>query len=112
MNPPASSVLPRYAAEDTVLNGVFIPKGAKISIDIHEMHHSPRIWKDPEVFNPDRFMEGGNAESLAGSGMSWLPFSNGARQCIGMNFSLAEQRVFLPLLRKSQVDPFNGYDLS
>lgn len=100
MNPPVTSGLPRYAAEDTELNGVFIPKGAKIGIDIHEMHHTPRIWRDPEVFNPDRFLPGGEAESLSGMGMTWIPFSNGARQCIGMNFSLAEQRIVLPLLCK------------
>lgn len=90
----------RTAAEDSELDGVFIPKGTKVALDIHDMHNSPRIWKDPETFNPDRFLPGGEADQLAGSGMAWLPFSNGARQCIGMNFSLAEQKVLLPLLRK------------
>ncbi|KAI9479545.1 cytochrome P450 [Zychaea mexicana] len=42
-----------------------------------------------------RFAPGGEAEH---NGMSWLPFSIGARQCIGMNFSLAEQRFLLPML--------------
>ncbi|KAL1934596.1 hypothetical protein VTP01DRAFT_6778 [Rhizomucor pusillus] len=78
--------------------GCIIKEGAKIGIDIHEMHHTPRIWRDPEVFNPDRSLPGGEAESLSGMGMTWIPFSNGARQCIGMNFSLAEQRIVLPLL--------------
>lgn len=105
MNPPIGSGLPRIAAEDTELNGVFIPKGAKLSIDIYETHHSPRFWKDPEVFNPDRFADGGEAsEKAAGSGYSWIPFGNGSRQCIGMNFSLVEQSVLLPLLRKSPMD--------
>lgn len=90
----------RTAAEDSELDGVFIPKGTKVALDIRDMHNSPRIWKDPETFNPDRFLPGGEADQLAGSGMAWLPFSNGARQCIGMNFSLAEQKVLLPLLRK------------
>jgi cytochrome P450 len=31
---------------------------------------------------------------------TWLPFGNGARQCIGMNFSLNEQRVLLSMLCK------------
>lgn len=100
MNPPAASLLPRTTTQDTDLNGVLIPKGTLIGIDVHELHHNPRVWKDPEVFNPDRFLEGGEADELTGKGMTWLPFSNGSRQCIGMNFSLAEQRVLLPLLRK------------
>ncbi|CAO3622920.1 unnamed protein product [Cunninghamella echinulata] len=33
--------------------------------------------------------------------MAWVSFSNGSRQCLGMNFSLLEQRVILCcLLRK------------
>lgn len=82
------------------------------------------ISKDPETFRPERFEPGGEAEKHAGLGMSWLPFSNGQRQCIGiqhkkrlksaldedidngfkctigMNFALVEQRVFLPMLCK------------
>jgi hypothetical protein len=34
-------------------------------------------------------------------GRTWLPFSTGSRQCIGMNFSLNEQRVMLSMLCKS-----------
>jgi cytochrome P450 len=34
------------------------------------------------------------------SGMKWTPFGNGTRQCIGMNFSLYQQRVLIAMLRK------------
>lgn len=106
MNPTVGSTLARVASEDTELNGVFIPKGAKLFIDIYETHHNPRFWKDPEVFNPDRFLADDGAKQAsdkltASSGFSWIPFGEGARQCIGMNFSLVEQSVLLPLLRKS-----------
>ncbi|KAI9267665.1 cytochrome P450 [Helicostylum pulchrum] len=48
----------------------------------------------------ERFRPGGEADQkISGEfGNSWIPFSNGARQCIGMNFSLAEQRVVLSML--------------
>ncbi|KAI8143746.1 cytochrome P450 [Fennellomyces sp. T-0311] len=95
MDPPAANVITREATEDTDLSGVFIPKGTKIMLDIYAIHHNPTVWKDPETFNPERFApEGENSRG----GLSWVPFSNGARQCIGMNFSLAEQRVLLPML--------------
>lgn len=100
MNPPAAALLPRVATEDTELSGAVIPKGTLISIDVHELHHNPRVWKDSDVFNPERFLEGCYTEDLAGMGMTWLPFNNGARQCLGMNFSMIEKHVFLPLLRK------------
>ncbi|KAI7882939.1 cytochrome P450 [Lichtheimia hyalospora FSU 10163] len=100
LHPPANSIAVRTTQKDTDLAGTFIPKGTQVTIDIHEMHHNPNIWNSPEEFRPERFMSGGEAEQLSGNGMSWLPFSNGARQCIGMNFSLTEQRVLLPMLCK------------
>ncbi|CDS08804.1 hypothetical protein LRAMOSA10165 [Lichtheimia ramosa] len=98
ISPPVAAMTTREAQEDTELGGKFIPKGTKVNLDIYELQHNPTVWKDPNTFRPERFAPGGEAEELAGSGMSWVPFSNGQRQCIGMNFSLAEQRVFLPML--------------
>lgn len=98
MTPPVSAIFARAPEEDTDLNGVYIPKGTPVAVDIRNMHYNPKVWKDPYRFNPDRFAPGGEAESQ--EGMAWLPFSNGGRQCIGMNFSLAEQRVLLSMLCK------------
>lgn len=141
MSPPIADIITRVTHEDTEIAGTFIPKGTRGTIDVYNLHHNPTVWKvcmltyawycnltydlkDPETFRPERFEPGGEAENLAGLGMSWLPFSNGQRQCIGiwqekwlkgaldedidnafkciigMNFSLAEQRVFLPMLCK------------
>ncbi|RUS21135.1 cytochrome P450 [Endogone sp. FLAS-F59071] len=104
MFPPASAVLPRRTTADVDLGPYHIPKGSLVSMDIYAMHHNPVNWENPDHFDPGRFAEGGENESKMGSGngasYSWIPFSNGARQCIGMNFSIAEQRVVLSMLRK------------
>lgn len=86
MSPPAASLVSRVTKEDTEIAGTFIPKGTRTTIDIYNLHHNPTVWKDPEIFRPERFAPGGEAEEHAGLGMSWLPFSNGARQCIGNVF--------------------------
>ncbi|KAI9279778.1 cytochrome P450 [Sporodiniella umbellata] len=100
---PADSLLPRVAREDIAINGTFIPKGSTINLDIYAIHHDPKYWTDAEEFIPERFDIGGEQENH--EGLTWLPFSNGARQCIGMNFSLTEQRLLLTmLLRKYEVD--------
>ncbi|CAO3622916.1 unnamed protein product [Cunninghamella echinulata] len=92
-------VSPREATKDFNLNGTFIPKGTQLNVSIYDLHHSSNVWNDPDTFNPDRFAPGGEADKKAG--MAWVPFSNGSRQCLGMNFSLLEQRVILSsLLRK------------
>ncbi|KAG0181653.1 cytochrome P450-dit2 [Apophysomyces sp. BC1021] len=95
---PVSAVIPRRTAEDLELSGYFIPKDTALAIDIYALHHNPNVWEDPEKFDPERFAPGGEAENMTRGGLSWLPFSNGGRQCIGMNFSLVEQRVLLSML--------------
>lgn len=82
--------------EDVDLNGIFIPKGTRVTVDMHTMHYSPMLWQDPEVFNPDRFLDDG--EHSQHRGLAWLPFSSGGRQCLGMNFSLTEQRVVMSMM--------------
>ncbi|KAJ2964876.1 hypothetical protein NQZ79_g334 [Umbelopsis isabellina] len=96
--PPVPRSQLRRVEEDTELAGVVIPKGVHMQADIYFTHHNPNIWKDPEVFRPERFAAGGENEENAKHGLAWAPFGGGARQCIGMNFSFAEQRVILAML--------------
>ncbi|KAI8146548.1 cytochrome P450 [Fennellomyces sp. T-0311] len=96
ITPPIVSTIARVATSDTELAGVFIPKGTRVGLDIYELHRNPQVWKNPDTFDPERFAPGGEAEQIGG--MPWAPFSSGTRQCIGMNFSLVEQRVLLPMM--------------
>ncbi|KAI9248283.1 cytochrome P450 [Phascolomyces articulosus] len=98
MDPPAVSMVARTATKDTELSGVFIPKGTRLTVDVYELHRNPRIWNNPNQFDPERFAPGGEAEQLSATGLPWVAFSNGARTCIGMSFSLLEQRVSLSML--------------
>ncbi|CAO3627229.1 unnamed protein product [Cunninghamella echinulata] len=98
---PAVTTTPRIVTQDTELSGVFIPKYTILEVAIYDLHHSKNVWKNPETFDPDRFTKGGEAEQKAREGLTWVPFASGPRMCIGMNFSLAEQRVMLSaFLRK------------
>ncbi|KAG2199879.1 hypothetical protein INT46_009819 [Mucor plumbeus] len=97
-HPPAYNTTARVATEDINMDGIYIPKGTKMCLDIYNLHHNPDVWMEPYTFNPDRFAPGGEADNQ--EGIAWAPFSNGARQCIGMNFSLVEQRVVLSMLLK------------
>lgn len=89
----------RRTVEDIDLAGTIIPKGSDISVDIAALHMDPKTWQNPEQFIPDRFEEGGEFDKRSG-GLTWAPFSNGSRQCLGMNFSLTEQRLVLSMLCK------------
>ncbi|KAI8090035.1 cytochrome P450 [Halteromyces radiatus] len=94
---PAAMTITRKAVEDFDMNGTFIPKGTSVVVEMNALHHNPEVWKNPEHFDPERFAPG-NEHDVSHEGMTWIPFSSGSRGCIGQNFSMHEQRVFLTML--------------
>jgi cytochrome P450 len=80
--PPSTSLIKREAKVDTELAGVFIPKGTVLNVDQISLHYSASLWKDPTKFDPERFADGGELESMP-STYAYLPFGGGSRQCIG-----------------------------
>ena len=46
----------RYCNEDCVLGGVQFRKGALVVLVIDSIHQNPTVWRDPEVFSPDRLV--------------------------------------------------------
>ncbi|GJJ15066.1 hypothetical protein Clacol_009341 [Clathrus columnatus] len=89
---PPVITLPKVAAEDTAipialpdgrLEPVFIPKGMEIYLNTSGLHYNPRYWDDPNTFNPSRFRKDYNKDAF-------IPFSAGARGCIGRGFAETE----------------------
>ncbi|CAO3679338.1 unnamed protein product [Umbelopsis vinacea] len=100
---PATSIVQRVTTQNTELGGFFIPKDTLVIVDIIATHYHPKYWKNPTVFNPDRFVEGGEVDSQSPF-PAYMPFGGGVRQCIGMNFSTVEQRIALSsILRKYEL---------
>ncbi|KAI0058840.1 cytochrome P450 [Artomyces pyxidatus] len=50
--------IPHYTAADDVYQGMFIPKGTTVFANQAAMLHDPSVYKDPDVFDPDRFAHG------------------------------------------------------
>jgi cytochrome P450 len=98
---PAPIIRGRMATKDIAYKNMIIPKGATVSLYFHINHTNPDFWEDPLKFDPERF----NAENKKGRHhFLYVPFGAGLRQCIGNNFSLIEQRIFLiRLLQKYRV---------
>ncbi len=92
--PPAWS-LGRENLQDDKILGYDIPKGSIIFISNYTLHRDPRFWKDPEVFNPDRF----DPELVkARPKTHYLPFGAGPRMCIGNHFAMMEMQLILSTL--------------
>jgi len=95
--PGVRSLGGRYTPKDTVLGHVKLPAGAFVQADLVTMAHSKKIWGDPFVVRPERWY----AENLTKEQRkAWMPFSIGPRVCIGMGFSLLEQKILLVNLLK------------
>ncbi|XP_010527268.1 PREDICTED: cytochrome P450 82G1-like [Tarenaya hassleriana] len=97
--PPAPLTGIREASEDCYVGGYRISKGTRLLINLWKLHRDPKIWQEPEVFRPERFM----VEETKGwdkSGYEYIPFSSGRRSCPGMNLGL--RVVYLVLARLLQ----------
>lgn len=86
--PPAWLVTRRALGPD-VLGGREIPAGALIILSPWLLHRHPSAWRDPETFDPTRFLDG-SADRTA-----FVPFGAGPRQCIGRDFAYVEGVLML-----------------
>ncbi|KAK7029404.1 hypothetical protein VNI00_014658 [Paramarasmius palmivorus] len=48
--------LPHTTTQDDIHDGYLIPKGSVVLANIWKMARDPAVYKNPEVFNPDRFI--------------------------------------------------------
>lgn len=79
----------------TTLNGLTIPKGTQVIPLIHAVHMDPTLWKDPEAFNPERFI---GADGSIHKPDFFIPFGVGRRMCLGDVLAKAELFLFLSSL--------------
>ncbi|CAF1184514.1 unnamed protein product [Adineta ricciae] len=80
----------RVASQDYQLGNYLIPKGSIINASIYPIHHDSNIWPDPEKFIPERFLP---SEKAKRHPVSFIPFGEGPRNCIGMRFALVEAKL-------------------
>jgi len=90
LHPPVALFVSREASEDVPYKGKVIPKGSLVGVFFQIVQTNPDVWEDPLVFRPERWNDKKGKHKF-----SFLPFSLGPRQCIGMAFANLEIRLFL-----------------
>lgn len=95
--PPVTDVS-REATQDCEIGGYSIPKGATLIASQWVMHHDPRYFANPEVFNPERWAN--DFEKSLPQGV-YFPFSLGPRICIGKSFAMMEAVLLLATIAQS-----------
>lgn len=89
---PSVPIIGRKSAGDMKIDGQTIPAGVDIAVLIYAIHHNPEVFPEPDKFDPERFNE---ENSVKRHPFSYIPFSAGARNCIGQKYALLEIKVTL-----------------
>ncbi|XP_035459320.2 cytochrome P450 4d2 isoform X1 [Spodoptera frugiperda] len=100
--PPVPLIIRKVLEDITLPSGRVLPAGSGVACSIWGVHRDPKYWgPDAEKFDPDRFLpERFNLEHAC----SYMPFSNGPRNCVGYQYALMSIKTALStILRKYRV---------
>ena len=90
--------IPHSTTADVKIAGYTIPKDTIVFANLWSANHDSKVWKDPDVFNPGRFLdEEGHVLDLKLM-PSFLPFATGRRKCLGESLAIMELVSFLGTL--------------
>lgn len=92
---PPLFMLVRVAMEDFVHAGYFIPKGTWVLISPTVTHRIPDLFKNAEVFDPDRFAPPREEDKRD---FAFVPFGGGRHKCMGNAFALLQIKAILAIL--------------
>ncbi|CAH8349462.1 unnamed protein product [Eruca vesicaria subsp. sativa] len=96
INPLVPLLIPRETLRDVKIGGYDIPKKTWIHVNVWAVHRNPNVWKDPEAFIPERFLN--NEIDYRGLNFELLPFGSGRRMCPGMGMGMGMALVHLTLV--------------
>jgi cytochrome P450 len=72
------------------LNGYVIPPGVEINPSIRMIHRDPKLYPQPQRFDPERFLVDDAPDTY-----TWVPFGGGTRRCLGASFAQMEMRIVI-----------------
>lgn len=81
--------LPRISTDACVVDGYYIPKNTRLSVNIWAIGRDPEVWENPLDFIPDRFLSGSNERiDPRGNHFELIPFGAGRRICAGSRMGM------------------------
>lgn len=105
LDSPVWTVGRQAIQEDEVL-GYRIPRGSSVMVLISMIHRDPRVWPNPEGYDPGRFLP----ENTKGRPrQAYMPFGAGRRVCVGSTFATVEATLLAAMIsRKLRFDMPGG----
>ena len=89
---PTVAMISRQACQEDEINGVRIPRGTMINLNIWLTHRNPAHWRDPDTFDPERFAPELRRDRPK---HAYFPFGGGPRICIGNGLAMMEAHLIL-----------------
>lgn len=71
-----------------------------VVISPYVLHRHRRLWRDPDLFDPGRFLGGDAGTGETVERFAYLPFGVGPRLCIGATFALQEATLVVAALMR------------
>ena len=70
---------------------IVIPKGVLVQIPSVNMMKDPKYWKNPESFDPSRFLD--EEQNVERGPYAFFTFGHGPRNCVGKRFALLQNKL-------------------
>ncbi len=92
---PPITFLPRVATAPTMIGHRRVRRGALVMVAPWVLHRHAAYWRDPHVFDPDRFLPEREAALTPGA---YIPYGLGPRVCAGAAFAQTEAVLLIARL--------------
>lgn len=104
---PPTPLIGRMAHASDHLGDERISAGATILISPWLIHRYTRLWEEPDLFKPERFLPGARERIPR---FAYLPFGAGPRVCLGMGFAMQEAvSVLATLIRNLRFERADNF---
>ncbi|MEN0060643.1 MAG: cytochrome P450 [Myxococcota bacterium] len=105
---PPLIVIPRTTLTHQTVEGFEVPKGSTLQLPLQRHHRDPRVWTEPDDFDPTRFEK--SRQENRTCPFAYAPFGAGAHHCLGASFADLQMRLILVhILRRFRWSVPEGY---
>jgi cytochrome P450 len=106
---PPAWAFSRQALGDDEIGGYRIRSGSLVYLVPFVVHRRPKLWPDPELFEPGRFAP---ERESARPRFAYVPFGGGPRGCIGSHFAMMEaQLIVAAIAQRYRIRVVPGQDI-